>query len=94
VKFISHNTKVEVSKKKKLLKERKSEFKINKHLTSRRIEAMKKINERAKGDFKKMWSIDETIFVRLNDDKIMSLRSLADLEEFINLPFMLGVYCK
>lgn len=84
VKFISHNTKVMVLKKKKILKEKGSPIKITEDLTEGRLRAIKEINEKAKGDFKKLWTIDGTIFVRLHNDNILSMRSLVELDNYID----------
>ena len=85
VKFVSHNTKVMVLKKNKFLKEKGSTIKVTEDLTEGRLRAIKEINEKAKGDFKKLWTIDGTIFVRLNNDNILSMSSLVELDKFIDI---------
>lgn len=82
-KFVSHNLKVDILKKRGILRSKAgNKIRINEDLTSGRLTAIKEINESCKGDFKKLWTIDGAIFVRLNNDEIITLRSLTNLKEF------------
>ena len=84
VKFVSHNNKVKILKQRKLLKGKP--ITIHEDLTKGRLNAIKLLNDDqgCKFYFKKLWTIDGTIYVRLNDDKVKVLRSLCGLNKFIS----------
>lgn len=88
LKLTKHNTKVDILRKRKLLREKKSPIKINEDLTRARIEMIAFLysTEKSKSLMSKLWTIDGTIFIRLaRDTKIVkSFMNIDQCKQFIN----------
>ncbi|XP_032232538.2 uncharacterized protein LOC116601130 [Nematostella vectensis] len=70
VKFTRHNTKLEVMRKRKELKQKKSSIFINEDLTQQpRLKMVKLLKDEGKDLISKSWSADGIIFVRLNKNE-------------------------
>lgn len=85
VKFVRHDTKASVMRKRKLLKEKKSNIFVNEDLTKGRMEVIKSLINK-KEIIQKFWTVDGTIHVRTikNPTNVISMRSLCDLDNLMS----------